>query len=200
MMPKAGRAPHFAGNLQLNGGGQGSKQPWNHRFQTREVSGFEEARQVLLQALDQIISPNLSELLGEAEGEGEEGLWSPQSTRGSGEQGVSPRTGSDRRSGELCPWLLLRAMLWFSVFFPTNLLTCSLTLQSWEPFVNYFLLWFPWKTESHMHHLPRDDRNASGLTTPLPLTNEAKEEKPSRCKPGISSPSARVPQTLSILE
>lgn len=85
-----------------------------------------------------------------------------------------PRSRLWQEIGELCPWLLLRVMLLFSVFFPPNLLTCSRTLQSWEPFVNYFLLRFPWKTESHMHHLPRDDRNASGLT--IPLTNEAKEK------------------------
>lgn len=79
---------------------------------------------MLLQALDQIISPSLSQLLGldfQAEGEGEEGLWSPQSTRGSGEQTVgltAPGTGSDGRFGELCPWQLLRVMLLFSAFFP----------------------------------------------------------------------------------
>lgn len=77
--------------------------PGIHHFSTREVSCFEEARQVLLQDLDQINSPGLSELLGEdfqAEEEGEEGPWSPQTTRGSGEERVSltaPGTGSGRR-------------------------------------------------------------------------------------------------------
>lgn len=158
----------------------------------QEVSCFEEARQLLLQALDPIISPSLSELLGEdfqAEGQGEGGLWSPQTTRGFGEQRVNltaPGTGSDRRFGELCPWLLLRVMLLFSVFLsPPNLLTCSVTMQSWEPFVNYFLLWFPWKTESHMHNLPRDGRHASGLTIPLPLTNEAKEKNHQHANQGF---------------